>query len=314
MSRAWGWLRVLTGVAILAAVVWRVGTGPFLAGLRSLTPGALIAAAAIAVVTTACCAWRWTAVADGIGIGLPLRQAFAFYYRSLFLNAVLPGGVLGDVHRGVRHGQEAADVGLGLRAVAWERVSGQGVQIAITATILVLAASPVRGVMSTVLLGVGLVVIAAAIALRWVAGRRSATARIVRVAGADLRRGVLDRRVLPVVVTASTVMVAGHAATFLLAARTVGVTASLGTLLPVALLVMAAMSVPTSIGGWGPREGVAAAVFAAAGWGAAQGVAAATVYGVMAFVASLPGAVVLIVLARRSSSAPRPLTAEVARA
>jgi hypothetical protein len=52
------------------------------------------------------------------------------------------------------------------------------------------------------------------------------------------------------------------------------------------------MVVP-GIAGWGPREGAAAWVFATAGLGADQGVATAVVYGVMALVASLPGALVL---------------------
>jgi glycosyltransferase 2 family protein len=56
---------------------------------------------------------------------------------------------------------------------------------------------------------------------------------------------------------------------------------------------MLGMVVP-GIGGWGPREGVAAWVFGAAGLGADTGVATAVVYGVMALVASLPGAVVII--------------------
>ena len=50
------------------------------------------------------------------------------------------------------------------------------------------------------------------------------------------------------------------------------------------MLVLLAMAVPTNIGGWGPREGVAAWVFAAAGLGAAQGVAVAAVYGVLVLV------------------------------
>jgi hypothetical protein len=49
-----------------------------------------------------------------------------------------------------------------------------------------------------------------------------------------------------------------------------------------------------SVAGWGPREGVTAWAFAAAGLGAAHGVATAVVYGVMAFVAGLPGALVLV--------------------
>ncbi|HMC67725.1 MAG TPA: hypothetical protein VKJ07_01115, partial [Mycobacteriales bacterium] len=43
------------------------------------------------------------------------------------------------------------------------------------------------------------------------------------------------------------------------------------------------------------REGVTAWAFGAAGLGVQQGVATAVVYGVMVFVASLPGAIVLVV-------------------
>jgi hypothetical protein len=81
-------------------------------------------------------------------------------------------------------------------------------------------------------------------------------------------------------------------------------------MLPLALLVMAAAVLP-NVGGWGPREGVTAWVFAAAGLGASRGVATAVVYGVMVFAASLPGAAVLVAAwARRTRSAPlldRPL-------
>jgi hypothetical protein len=51
--------------------------------------------------------------------------------------------------------------------------------------------------------------------------------------------------------------------------------------------------VAPGIAGWGPREGVAAWVFGAAGLGADLGVATAVVYGVMALVSGLPGALVL---------------------
>jgi len=88
--------------------------------------------------------------------------------------------------------------------------------------------------------------------------------------------------------------VVGHAATFVIAARTAGVTEPTSRLLPLALLVMLIGVVP-SVAGWGPREGGAAWVFAAAGLGAHLGVTTAVAYGVMALVASLPGAAVLVV-------------------
>ena len=91
----WSWVRLFAGVGILGLLVWRVGTGPFLHGIRAVDATALVAALAIGVVITIGCAWRWSLIAAGLGVRLPLRRAVAAYYRSQFLNTTLPGGVLG---------------------------------------------------------------------------------------------------------------------------------------------------------------------------------------------------------------------------
>jgi hypothetical protein len=57
------------------------------------------------------------------------------------------------------------------------------------------------------------------------------------------------------------------------------------------------MSLPVNVGGWGPREAVTAWAFGAAGLSATQGLTIAVVYGLFAFVAALPGAIVLVVRA-----------------
>lgn len=290
-GNVWAWARPVGGAVILVVLLWRVGTGPFLDGLRLVDGRSLAAATVIAALTTACCAWRWSVVAHGLGVPVTVRDAVTAYYRSQFLNTTLPGGVLGDVDRGVRHGRRSGNTGLGLRAVAWERFSGQIVQVVLALALLLVLPSPVRGSIPEV---VALVVVGAA---GVVLLGRALPARILRAAVGDLRGAVLARGAWPAVVVASALAVAGHALTFLIAARTAGSHASFAELLPLALLVMLAMSVPTNIAGWGPREGAAAWAFAAAGLGASQGVAVAVVYGVMVFVASLPGAVVL--LARR---------------
>jgi uncharacterized membrane protein YbhN (UPF0104 family) len=291
----WRWARLLGGVAILAVLVWRVGTGPFLDGLHTVEWWTLAAAVGIGAITTLCSAWRWSLVAHGLGVDVPLRQAFAAYYRSQFLNTTLPGGVLGDVHRGVRHGRDVGDVGRGLRAVGWERSAGQILQIVLTVVVLLVMTSPVQSSMP--LIAVGLVAVAlGAVLLSRVLQRagESRWARVIRTASADIRGGLLAGRAWPGIVITSVLVVAGHTTTFLVAARTAGTTASLGQLLPLALLILLAMAIPTNIGGWGPREGVAAWAFAAAGLGADLGIATAVVYGVMALVANLPGAAVLI--------------------
>jgi glycosyltransferase 2 family protein len=282
VTRAARHARFATAAVTLAVLVWLLGTGPFLDGLHAVDAGALAAAAALALVTTVCCAWRWKLVARGLGMDLPLGTAVAAYYRSQFLNLTLPGGVVGDVHRGISHGREARELGRALRAVAWERAAGQAVQVVVTVAVLLVMPSPVQGAMPLV----ALALVAAAGAVALAARRLPAVVR-------DLRDAVA-------VVLASALVVAGHAATFLIAARTAGATAPLSELVPLALIVLLAAAAP-SVGGWGPREGVAAWAFAAAGLGASLGVATAVVYGVMAFVACLPGAAVLVL-----ASAPRP--------
>ena len=295
MSRnAWVYARFAGAAAALAVIVWRLGTGPFRDGLRALDVTALAAAAGIGVLTTICCAWRWTVVARGLGVELSLPAAVAAYYRSMFLNLTLPGGVIGDVHRGVSHGRGAGDVGRGLRAVAWERAAGQVVQALLTVVILLALPSPVRsfvGPVAIALVATAIVVIVLVERVR--PSGRSRWARLRRGAVGDVRAGLLARRALPVIGLTSAVVVLGHAVTFLVAARTAGVDAPPLEMLPLAMLAMMGMVVP-GIAGWGPREGAAAWIFGSAGLGADQGVATAVVYGVMALVASLPGALVLV--------------------
>jgi uncharacterized membrane protein YbhN (UPF0104 family) len=300
------WLRVAVAGAVLAVLVWRVGTGPFLDGLRAVDGGALAAGCGLTALVIVCCAWRWRTVAHGLGVELPLAPAVAAYYRSVFLNVTLPGGVLGDVHRGISHGRETDDVGRGLRAVAWERSAGQVVQVVLTVAVLLVAPSPVRGAMPFVACALVAGAVVVALLARSRPGGRSRWARARRAAARDVREGLLARRAWPPIVLASSLAVAGHVLTFLIAARTAGVTAPASRLVPLALLVLAAAALP-NVGGWGPREGVTAWAFAAAGIGASLGVATAVVYGVMAFAASLPGAVVLVAAwARRNRPAPRP--------
>lgn len=306
--RAWAVGRLVVGACIVTVIAVRLGTGPFVTGVRSIGPGSVLVACALAGVTTVCCAWRWWLVARGLDVPLRYPTAVAAYYRSQFLNLTLPGGVLGDLHRGVRHGRDAGDLGRGLRAVFWERSAGQLLQAGCTVPVLAVLASPVRSAAVLVLLTGVLGALALAAVWR-VAGTPRARNRWARAVGADVRAGVLARRVWPGVLGCSLVAHAGHLVTFLVAARAVGASAPPGLLLALALLVLLAAAIPTNLGGWGPREGAAAWAFSAAGLTAAQGVAAAAAYGVLVTAASLPGAVVLAVDAaghrrRRAPSFP----------
>ncbi|MDY7088100.1 MAG: lysylphosphatidylglycerol synthase domain-containing protein, partial [Actinomycetota bacterium] len=133
-----------------------------------------------------------------------------------------------------------------------------------------------------------------ALAFRRLRQGGSRVASAVRTGAAEIRTGLLARRNWPIVTLASVVVLVGHLATFVVAARAAGSAASLTRLAPLMLLALLAMSLPLNIGGWGPREAVTAWAFGAAGLSATQGLTTAVVYGVFAFVAALPGAVVIL--------------------
>ncbi|MFH8440398.1 lysylphosphatidylglycerol synthase transmembrane domain-containing protein [Streptomyces sp. NPDC018026] len=289
-------LGTIVGTAVLAVLLWRLGTGAFLDGLRRIDGPTVLAALGIGLVTTVFSAWRWALVARGLRIRLPLAAAVADYYRALFLNAALPGGVLGDVHRAVRHGRSTGDLGRGVRAVVLERVAGQLALIGVGAGVLLTMPSPVlaevRHLAPVVALALaGALAVLLALRMNRAPARRG---RAVRTALGEARDALLSRRNLPGIALSSGVVLAGHLTMFVLAARVAGSAASVAALTPLAVLALLAMGLPLNVGGWGPREGVTAWAFGAAGLGAGTGLGVAVVYGVLSLVASLPGVVVLV--------------------
>jgi GTP cyclohydrolase II len=318
-------LRLAAGVAVLWFLRSRVGAAPFEDGLRAVTWQAVVAAVTLTVLTSVCSAWRWRVVARALGADIDLRVATGAYYRSLFLNSVLPGGILGDVHRAITQGRRAGDVAQGMRAVAWERLCGQVIQAAVAVVVLLALPSPVRPALPYAVAGIAGAAGCAALVMGVAAGRgRSRPARAARAIAADLRRGLLVPGVWPQLTLASLLVVAGHTATFVIAARVAGCTAPLGELIALLMVVQIAAGIPLSVGGWGPREGAAAWAFAAAGLGAANGVTVATLYAVLMLAAVAPGAGLLLADAVRrrrgrghpdesSGPDPAPLTREAIR-
>jgi uncharacterized membrane protein YbhN (UPF0104 family) len=284
MNRVWPVLRLVTGVAVVGALVAKLGSGPVLHSLRAVDAATVLAALVLGLVATVASAWRWCLVARLLGTQLPLRSAVADCYQAVFLNSVLPAGVLGDVHRAVARGA---------RAVVVERLAGQVVLVAAAAAVL--AAQP--ALLDVVVPGSGRWILAGALVVAL------ATGWLLR---ARLRPLLTDARTAlrPAVVGLSVLALGCYLAMFVVAARAAGSAAPVAELLPMLVLALLAMSLPLNIGGWGPREAAAAVGFGAVGLSAAQGLATAVVYGVLGLVACLPGAAVLGLRAARRRTAP----------
>lgn len=315
-------LRLAFGAAIVAGTVGIVGAGSLLRGLTAVSPAAIAAAVLLTAVATGAAVWRWRTVARELGLPVPWRAALAAYYRSQFVNSVLPGGVIGDLHRAYRHGAPRGELALAARSVATERIAGQLVQAG--ATVAVLAAlglaSSHGGWPAAVVRGSGAAAASIVVALVAVAGIAAATHRGRRRLTRELSllRAVFRSpgSSISIVVT-SLIVVAAHAGTFVVACLAVGITAPPRELVGLALVALAAGSLPINVGGWGPREAASATAFGAIGLGAGAGVAASAAFGVLAIVAVLPGAVVLIAdrvgTAHRARAADRAGAAEPTR-
>lgn len=275
--RARRWLRPAAGTVIVSVLLARFGADPVVRGLRAADGLLLAAAVVLTAVATACCAWRWRAVADALDARIGFGSAYLSCYGAQFLNATLPAGVLGDVHRAVEHGRRADSAGRAVRSVVWERTLGLAVQVVATVGVVVVVPSalrPAAAVVGTAAVAFALVV------LRWV--RPDLTA--------ILGRG----RVAVTVVVSSVGVAACHTAVLVTAMAATGVDLPARQTIALALVVLLGSTVPTSVAGWGPREGAAAWAFAAVGLPASDGLAVSVAYGLAALVATLPGALALL--------------------
>lgn len=295
-------LRLGVSLAFLALVAWWLDPGQVARRLVTLRPGWVLAAVGLSVLQVAASAWRWRFTARRLGLRLPFGEALREYYLATFLNQVLPGGVLGDVSRAWRHARSVTEEerrerdpsGSIVRAVVLERASGQAVMAGVAVVSFFLLPLDV-GMGGRMALLAGLLLAGASILALVLRGRRALPSR--RSLSGRIRhdtwRALLAPGALPVQLVTSLAVVGSYLATYLAAARAVGVATPAGVLLPMVAPILMAMLVPMTVAGWGAREGAAAALWAAVGLPGAEGVAVSVAYGLLVLVSSLPGGLVL---------------------
>ena len=253
---------LLGGARSWSSSVWRLGTGPFLDGVRDGRAGwPLLAAAAITAVDHGV---RRLAVAAGRA--RPRRRRSRCRTRSRPTTARssstprCPAGCSATSTAACGTAATPATSAAGCGRSAWERVAGQVVQVGAGARSCSLALpSPVRSAMPRRRWRPAGRLVVAGRPLLGAAPRRVPPVGRRRTARADVRDGLLARQAWPGDRRrARSWSWSGTSAMFLIAARAAGVAASGRAAAAARPARPAGDAVPANIGGWGPREGVAA--------------------------------------------------------
>lgn len=292
------WRRALRIVVALVVIglVWRMVDGAeVLARLRAVHPGWIVGALLCLAVQTVLSALRWQLTAARLGHEIGVARAVREYFLAQVVNLALPGGVLGDAGRALRAGAEAGMERAG-QAVVFDRLAGQAalVLVAMTGAVVVSAVPggvTLPGGFEAVLLIVGAGIgLAVSVAL-W-AGRGWPRLTAWRVAAG---RAVFARDVWPWQVGLSLGTVGANLLAFAACAAAVGVWLSPAAIMVILPLVLFAMLLPISIGGWGLREGAAVVLFPLAGATGAEGFAASACFGVVFLLSALSGLVMFLI-------------------
>ncbi len=336
---AGGRLLLRTGVSLglLATLVIVLDWGQVVVRLRDLRPGWIILAGVVSTLQVALLAWRWRYTSGRLGVPIPYGRALREYYLAIFLNQVLPGGVLGDVSRAWRHASlpssraeepelvASRDAGAAVRGVVLERASVQVVMIFVALLSLLSIASAhlggreagwtVAATASFLVLG-GLLLSSTLGASRTSgkggrqggprtlsggAGTRVPRDSLLNRIRTDVRAAFLSEGALFVQLATGALVAGSYIAVYLLAARAVGIETPVLLLLPLVAPVLISMLIPITIAGWGLREGAAAALWGLVGLSAADGVAISVAYGLLILLFSLPGALIVLSLVVGSS-------------
>jgi len=297
-----GW-RWLASAILLGALFLLVDTTSLWHELQRIPLWVALPAFALSAVQIVISSWRWRYTGKRLGLSIGLGDAVQEYYLATFVNQVLPGGVLGDVNRALRHGARVGKRQKAAHAVAIERLSGQLVLALVVglglialwqANVLTLSlagSSAAIGWLPIVLL---LAVAGGLLVLRLYSARFKA---YLVALGDDARQALFSWPALPLQLTSSLLIVASYLAVFLLLAVAVDYVnsaAAAAVLMALCTVLLLSMVIPLTVAGWGIREGAAALLWPLAGLPAEQGVALSVGYGALMFIGSCPGALVLL--------------------
>ena len=291
-------IKATIGVVLLAALFHAAGVRGMFGALASVH--ALDFAIACALVTAALAfnGLRWRVVMQTIEHPISLTTALAATFESVFFQQVVPGGVGGDVSRGVRAYDSGVSPEWSFVGVVIDR--GAGVLfVAVTLVVTAIAAhtqltvAPVFMALAltsaAIVTGAACVVALGALpAPRWLPARAAPLVDLLRAN----TKCFGSRRFLALASLYLICSNIAYIASFFFCIRALGVHVSL---LDAAIVIqgIALVSIlPISIGGWGLRESAALVLFAPLGVEASRAMAVSVTFGLVLTALGVLGAVI----------------------
>ncbi|MEJ6405125.1 lysylphosphatidylglycerol synthase transmembrane domain-containing protein [Yoonia sp. 2307UL14-13] len=279
------WIKFACSAACLAVLFWWTDTTEVWTRLRGLDLGWIALALAGMTAATVSMAYRWAHIAQAFGVQIGFGTALREYYLGQLINTALPGGVAGDVTRAVR-ARHAGDLKSAAQSVVADRLIGQTIMLTMMFTGFAAARALPGGVRWDMMHEAVLITLILCAVVGFGLSRlKNALARFLIIAA-----GLLAS---PAILIQGLIASLCLIFSFYACARAVGLAIppeGWATLIP---LTLCAMLIPFSIGGWGWREGAAAALFPFVGMSASGGIATGIAYGVVLLVAALPGVFLL---------------------
>ncbi|WP_262386638.1 hypothetical protein ROLI_037970 [Roseobacter fucihabitans] len=286
-------IRLAVSAGVIAVLLAVTDLGDLAARLRGADLRWLAACTAGIATITCLCALRWRWVARDLDLPLPYTRALREYFFATLLNQVVPGGVVGDVARTLRVTQPG-DLRRAAQSVVIERALGQIATLLLLALGLIVSLSIPGGIIWPLWVFAALAGgVVLALATRVMKKRSGPNA-----ASFFAPLWIVLRKRHQIALAILTALLLNFS--FYASARAVGTILPLAAFFTVIPMILSAMLIPLSVGGWGWREGAAAVLFPLAGATAAQGVAAGIAYGACMLLAALPA---LAFLALRPNSA-----------
>lgn len=259
-------LMLLITIALLVLTVRIVGVQALLEGGRVVTPLTVLAALGLGLLATGAQAIRFSLLLKQAGTQVTGRRALADCYSAGLLNTILPGGLSGDLARVAVYRDTGPRRWLSpLTVVGAERLSATTL-LFITATFALIPVAP---------------------AFAWVAAAVAVVTGVLSVLG---MRG-MSASTIGVVWLSAAVTIGSFLALYLIAMLALG-----GPVIPaLAVVGLAAMSIPLGVGGWGVREVSVSILAGSLASSVEWAVTSSTGYGLLAAISTLPGAITLIV-------------------